>query len=82
VNLPLQASYVVPRASSPVQPNTEGRVAFVAIVIVSVAANRFAQVVTKQGVSHPMVFAALRMPLMLIRAPHLELGLEMPQFVR
>ena len=69
--LPLQASYVVLRASSPVRPNIEGRVDVVVIVIGIVAANHPVREVMKLGGSHLIFFAA---PLMLMFARNLELG--------
>lgn len=63
----LRALYVVLRASSPVQPSTEGRAAFVVIVMVGiakvfaiVAASHFAPEVRRLGASPLIVDARPR----------------------
>jgi hypothetical protein len=74
----LRAWYVVPRASSPAPPNTEGFVDVVGIA----AANRYALGVTKQDSNPPSGAAALWQPLTVVLAQKSELDLAMAHFAR
>jgi len=63
-------AYVVPRASSPVQPSIEGLFAFAANV--TMGAVRFAPTLTRQGASLLTASAVLQL-LQVLAAQHLDL---------
>jgi hypothetical protein len=71
-------AYVVPRASSPAPPNTEGFVDVVGIA----AANRYVLGLTKQDSNPQSGVAALWKPLTAVLAQKSELDLAMVHFVR